>query len=471
MNETELKKLVEKGETEKVEFKESLKVLDEIGETISAFSNSNSGTILIGVSDMGKVIGTSIGKNTIEELANYIKRNTDPQVYISIKVGDLEGKRVLLVNVPESKEKPVFFKRHAFKRVGKSNLELSSSEIRKLAKESGEKVYWDERICEGATLDDIDSGKVKWFIREAKAQRGLKIPENIPLIEILTRLKLLKNGKLTNACALLFTKEPMFLQSEVKCVRFSGNEPIKPYIDFQTLEGSVFDLIDHAEDFVLRSIRKAIWLVPGKSRREEKYEYPSDAIREAIINAAAHRDYDSSSKVQVRVFDSSIEIWSPGLLPEGITIDDLKKEHRSLPRNLLLFKQLFWVKYVEDVGGGTLDMIRQCREWGIPEPEFKIITGAFVVAFSLPPTLENLEKIGLNERQIKAVEYVGKKGFITNKDYIKLTEVARKTATRDLTDLVKKGVFRSVGTGKRDIRYGLLLRQNNAKMTQKMTQK
>ncbi|MFH1077523.1 MAG: ATP-binding protein [Pseudomonadota bacterium] len=371
------------------------------------------------------------------------------------------------LNYNESREKPVFFKGRAYIRVGKSKHQLSASEIRKMAKESGERVYWDEKICEGTGLNDIDKSKVRWFLREARKQRGLKIPEDTPLGDALKTLNLLKNGKPTNACMLLFSKEPKYLQSEVKCIRFSGNEPVKPYIDFQTLDGNVFDMIDKAEDFVLRNIRKAIWLVPGQVQREEKYEYPPDAIREAIINAVVHRDYESPSKVQVRVFDSSIELWNPGVLPSDITIEDLKKEHRSVPRNPLLFKQLFWVKYVEDVGGGTLDMIRQCREWGILEPEFKIITGAFVVVFRLPLSTENMEKLGLNDRQIKAVDYVGKKGAITNKEYMGLTGASRITATRDLTVLVEKGVFRIVGRGKRDIKYILLLRHNDAKMMQK----
>jgi len=241
--------------------------------------------------------------------------------------------------------------------------------------------------------------------------------------------KLLRNGKLTNTALLLFFKEPIVLQSEVKCIRFSGNEAIKPYIDFQTIEGTVFDLIDKAEDFVLRNIRRSIWLVSGKVQREEKYEYPPDAIREAVVNAVAHRDYGFPSKVQVRIFDNRIEIWSPGTLPDEITIEDLRREHISVPRNPLLFKQLFWVKYVEDVGGGTLDMIKQCREWGIPEPMFEHITGAFVVTFRLPPALEDLERLGLNERQIKAMDNVIKKGFISNKEYTSLNNISRKTAT------------------------------------------
>ncbi|MEE8168652.1 MAG: RNA-binding domain-containing protein [Candidatus Hydrothermarchaeales archaeon] len=464
-----IEEVVGQKESETLEFKKSLQLKDEIGEAISAFSNAHGGTIVVGVSDPGKILGINVGENTLEELANYVKRNTDNQVFPSIIVEKVGDKDIVVVEVSESSEKPVFFKGKAFKRVGKSKHRLSASEIRALAKEST-KAYWDEQVCEGAGLEDIDEEKVRWFVKEAKRQRGLKLSAELPIKEILTRLKLLRNGKLTHATLLLFSEEPMFLQCEIKCIRFSGNEPVKPYIDFASMEGTVFDLVNGAEDFVLRNIRKAIWLVPEQIQREEKYEYPPNAIREAIVNAVVHRDYESPSKVQVRIFDNRIEVWSPGLLPEGITVEDLKREHRSIPRNPLLFKQLFWVKYVEDVGGGTLDMISLCREWEILEPDFKHITGALVVIFRLPPFLEDLEKLGLNKRQIKAVEYVKKSGSITSGEYQKLNNTTRYTAARDLAKLVKLGIFTRVGRGKRELRYILLSMQNASKKRQKMRQ-
>ncbi len=459
-----------KSESQSTEFKPSLSQLHDIVESVSAFSNTSGGKIVIGMDDDGNVLGVDVGKRTLENLANQIKQNTDPPVLPSIHIEDEKGKNIIVVEVPESSVKPVLAYGRAFKRVGRSNHKMGYEEIRRMTMQSS-KIYWDGRICEGAALDDIDREKIRWFVGVAKNQRGLNIAENASAEEALAKLKLLKDGKLTNAAALLFSKEPEFLQSEVKCIRFSGNEPLKPYIDFQTLSGNAFDLIDRAEDFVLRNIKKAIWLVPGQVQREEKYEYPPDAIREAIANAVVHRDYESPSKVQVRVFDNRIEVWSPGLLPEGITIEDLKKEHRSIPRNPLLFKQLFWVKYVEDVGGGTVDMINWCRQEGLPEPEFTFISGAFVVVFKLPPAIEDLEKLGLNERQRKAIEHIVKSGSISNGEYQKISEVSRETATRDLKGLVEKGILRKTGKGKRDIRYELLLRQDDAKMTQKMTQK
>ena len=168
----DIEELIERGESQSLEFKESLKLKEEIGETVSAFSNSDGGVVLVGVSDGGGVFGVDIGKKTLEELANYIKRNTDPRVFPSVKILERGGKNVVLVEVEESAEKPVFFKNHGYKRVGKTNQMISSSELRKLAKESGGRVYWDERVCEDASLEDIEEEKVKTFLKIAKEIRA-----------------------------------------------------------------------------------------------------------------------------------------------------------------------------------------------------------------------------------------------------------------------------------------------------------
>ena len=254
----DIEELIERGETQSLEFKESLRLKDEIGETVSAFSNSDGGTVIIGVSDDGGVTGVEIGKNTVEELANYIKRNTDPRIFPRIEITETKDGEVILIDVAENQEKHVFFKDKAYKRVGKTNQRISTSEIRRLAREERRRLSWDEQICEEAGLEDVDEEKVRLFLKIAKEERNLRIGENIPTKEVLMKLKLLRNGELTNAAILLFFKELTFLQSEVKCIRFSGNEPVKPYIDFQTIEGTVFDLIDRAEDFVLRNIRKQV---------------------------------------------------------------------------------------------------------------------------------------------------------------------------------------------------------------------
>lgn len=156
----------------------------------------------------------------------------------------------------------------------------------------------------------------------------------------------------------------------------------------------------------------------------------------------------SLSKVQVRVFGDYIEVWNPGKLPEGWTVEKLKQKHESIPRNPLLFKQLFWIKYVEDVGGGTLDMINYCSDWGIPDPEFEDTGTSIIVTFKKSIfTPDALERLGLNERQIKAVEFIKQNKRISTKEYCNLFGVVRDTANRDLNNLLEKGLIGRKGSG------------------------
>lgn len=447
-----IKEFIKEKESQTLEFKKSLAEEKEILETVSAFANKEGGKILVGIEEnkdgsIKEITGIEIKGKIIENLTNEIKQNTDPVIFPSIKVERMEGKGVLSIEIKESPSKPVFAKEKAFKRVGRSNLKLTAEEIRNQAKD-GVGYSFTELVCKEAKLEDIDEEKVKWFLKEARRQRNLSLEEDLPVKEVLIRLKLLKKGGLTNAAVLLFGKGPIFLQSEVKCIKFSGNEPTKPYVDFQTLEGNIFDLIDKAEDFVLRNVKKAIWLVPGQVQREERYEYPPDAIREAVVNAIAHRDYALPSKVQIRIFDDYIEIWNPGRLPEGWKVKKLKQKHESIPKNPLLFKQLFWVKYVEDVGGGIIDIINECKKWGIPEPEFEDSGTSIILTLRKSVITEELmDKAGLNERQRKAIGYLKEHKKITNKEYCELFEIVKDTANRDLNDLLNKNLIEKKGSG------------------------
>jgi ATP-dependent DNA helicase RecG len=211
-----MKEKVEESET--VEFKPSLSQMDKITESISAFSNTRGGTVIIGVSDKGDILGVDIGKNTIESLANQINQNTDPMAYPSIRVEERDKKQVVIIEVLEGKQKPVLAFGRAYKRVGKSNQKLGHDEIRNLALETS-KVYWDERICEAASLDDIDEKKVRWFLKRAKYERRLDLDPEAPLREALGKLELLREGKLIYAAILLFGKNPQrfVIQSETRC--------------------------------------------------------------------------------------------------------------------------------------------------------------------------------------------------------------------------------------------------------------
>jgi len=448
----DLKKIISQGESETVEFKKSLSELKEIIKTISAFANTKGGRIFVGVSNYGKALGVEIGKDTVERLVNQIIQNTDPKVHPRTTVEKIDEKQIIIIKVKESSDHLVLAFGRPYRRVGKSTLQVSKDEYERIILEKHkDKLYFDSQICKEATLADIDKEKINWFLKTAKAERNLNIDYSTSSVEALKRLNLLIDNKPTNTAILMFGKNPQrfFIQSEIRCARFKGIKAVKPFIDMKVIDGSIYEQIDQTEKFILFNIKKAAWIEPGKIERQEKWEYPLDAIREAIINAIAHRDYNSSANVHISIFDDRIEIWNPGKLPPPLTPKNLKEEHKSIPVNPSLANLLFFIKYIERWGTGTNDIIKWCREEGLPEPIFKEVTGGFAVVLRKFQIPENLELLELNERQMKAIEYISQKNRITNNEYRKLFPgITDRTVLNDLRDMVKKGILVKVGKTK-----------------------
>ncbi|GAC1586151.1 MAG: hypothetical protein NVS3B8_00180 [Chitinophagaceae bacterium] len=139
------------------------------------------------------------------------------------------------------------------------------------------------------------------------------------------------------------------------------------------------------------------------------------------------------------MFDNHFNIWNEGELPAGISLDSLKRQHPSRPRNLLIADVCFKGGYIDAWGSGTLKIISTCKEAGLPDPEIiEQDGGILVILFKNKYSKEQLQILGLNERQVKAVLYVVEKGVVTNTEYQKLHNISRQTATRDLKELVDK---------------------------------
>ncbi len=445
-------------ERENIELKSSLSLIDEIIQSVSAFANAKGGKIIIGIDNAGKIIGAQTGKNTIEKLTNRIAQNTDPKIYPGITVKDMGGKKVIFIEVDKSLDKLVLAFGRPFKRVGKSTLKMGKDEYERLILEKHkEKLRFDRQVCKGASLKDIDKEKVKQFLREAKTRRGLDLDENLPAKEVLMRLKLIQDGKLTNAAILLFGKpQDFFLQCEVKCIRFKGTDVTGKMIDLKPIGSNIINQVMEAEKFIFDHISMAAWIEPGKIKRQEKWEYPPRAIREALANAIGHKDYWSTAKVQVRIFDDRIEFWNPGKLPEGWTVETLKQKHDSMPPNPLIAKQFFWIKYIEEVGTGTNKIIEWCAEWGLPEPDFEYTGTSIVVTFRKSKLTEKyLKTLGLGYRQKKAIEFLKEHKRITSNKYAVLFGVTDRTARNDLREMVDKNIIIQKGESKKTTYYEL----------------
>jgi hypothetical protein len=226
---------------------------------------------------------------------------------------------------------------------------------------------FDATICKGAAIADLDMGKIKWFVETARAKRNFPLSPLAKPEAILTHLNLLKGKKLTNAALLLFDKNPQryFITAEIRCVLFHGNEIRKPIPSYQVYKGNVFEQVNQAVDFVLSRINLS---VDDRSKSVEvpvEYEIPRAAVAEAIVNAVAHRDYSSTSSVQVMLFRNRLEVWNPGDLPSFLSIPKLKKAHGSFPPNPLLAEPLYLAGFIERLGTGIPDMVKACLSAGL----------------------------------------------------------------------------------------------------------
>jgi predicted HTH transcriptional regulator len=318
---------------------------------------------------------------------------------------------------------------------------------------------FDERICAGAKISDIDQEKVKWFLRIAREERKFPISPSSSVTDTLIHLNLVRDGKLTNAAILLFGKNPhkFFLQAEVKCLHLPGTEVCKPFLSYKVYSDNLFEQVDKAVGFVTDIIKQAVIQQKHTPQFRRPFEIPVFAIQEAIINAVAHRNYNVTSGVQVMVFADRIEVWNSGSLPPELSVEDLKKPHTSYPANPLLANALYFGSYIQKTGSGTVEMIKQCRAQGAPEPEFVLIRNVEFRTI-LPRdifTESSLAKMGLNDRQRKAVRLIKEKGPISMSDFkILFPDTAERTLNRDLQALVDKGLLKSHGE-KRGRRYGL----------------
>jgi ATP-dependent DNA helicase RecG len=225
-------------------------------------------------------------------------------------------------------------------------------------------------------------------------------------------------------------------------MHFHGTEIQRPVPFYRIFKGNVFEQVDMATDFVMSKLNRSVGTRAESIQVPVRYEIPPEVVREAVVNAVAHRDYTSAGSVHVSVFADRVEVWNPGTLPAPLTTESLRQPHGSIPRNHRLCEALFLARYIEKYGTGTLMMIRETAAHNLPEPDFAQRGGEFTIALWRDwLTEEVLAGLKLTDRQMTAVTLLKVKKQITSGEYRAHTGVEARTATRDLNELVKKGVF------------------------------
>ena len=257
--------------------------------------------------------------------------------------------------------------------------------------------------------------------------------------DLIAKLRLTDdNGNIKRAAIVLFGKNPakFFNNCVVKIGRFGKDSGDLRFQE--AVEGNIVYLLKEVLEQLNRKFFTRAISFEGM-QRIEKGEYPIAALREMLLNALVHRNYLGSSVVQIRMFDNHFNIWNEGELPAGISLDSLKRQHPSRPRNLLIADICFKGGYIDAWGSGTLKIISTSKEAGLPDPEIIEQDGGILVTlFKNKYSAEQLKKMNLNGRQLGAVLYLLEKGSITNTEYQEINGISRQTATRDLKELVEK---------------------------------
>jgi len=340
-----ISKIIKNGENTTVEFKESMN--DSAYKTISAFANTEGGILLCGVSDDGDIVGAECSDQVIR---NIIDRIANMEIYPSISPIEEKGEKILEIGIEKS-YRPISYRGRYYKRVGNTTREMQGEELITFFQQWSS---WDT-LTGDYNINEIDKETFNKFIRLAVNSGRLPEDKNESLIETLRRLRLIKDEKLTNAAIMLFGKNPQkyFINAVVRVGKFKDEITI---VGDTLVEGNLFQQVEMAEKAIKSNINVR-YEIEGLVRKDI-WDYPLEAIREALMNAIVHRDYFKNNvQIQIKIFDDRIWVFNIGGLPAGITIEQLKDVHTSVPRNSLIVHVFYLAGLIEELGSGIKRMM------------------------------------------------------------------------------------------------------------------
>ena len=362
--------LVKSGENEIIEFKSSFN--QEVVESVCAFANRNGGTIIIGLKSPEKVYGLQLGEESVQQWLNEIKSKTEPVQIPDVEVFEYSGKTLVALIVRENAIKPVAVQGRSFMRHKNSNHVMTPSEIGDCMLQT-QNSSWDYVLDESSSLDDISLEKVEQSVERIN-QRGFHIPKE-PL-DFLRKNRLFRDGKLAFAAEMLFAKD-WHMNTAVQMGFFQTPTIIK---DRDEAHGDLVSQVDQVFNFVKKHINCAV-VITGKPENDLVWDYPLDALRELILNMIVHRDYRSPSESCVKVFSDHIELFNPGTLLNGMSVDDLlSNQYLSTLRNKAIANHFHQLGEIEKYGSGVTRVIKLFREAGLEDPKFEAIAGGVRVS-------------------------------------------------------------------------------------------
>jgi ATP-dependent DNA helicase RecG len=367
-----------------VEFKEVWR--DEYLKWICGFANSAGGTLCLGLDDKGSVQGLADARRLLEEIPNKVASHLG--IMVEVRSHSQGDKDWLEVVVPPS-DLPIAFHGVYHCRSGSTRQELKGAALQQfLLRKMGRS--WDDLAPESAALDDLDPQAVANFLGQAR--HANRLPSRIAsdeLGDLLGNLRLLGPGSTpTHAALLLFGKDPQrfFRMASFRIGRFGNSDSDLLHQD--VIEGNLLSMPGKVME-ILRSKYLVSPIRYEGLQRVEELELPEEALREAILNAVVHKDY-TGSHIQLSVYDEKLVLWNPGLLPEGLGVEDLRHKHPSRPRNSNIAEIFFKAGLIEIWGRGIDKILEACAKAEIPEPRIEEHAGGVQVTFfrsRIPPPI------------------------------------------------------------------------------------
>jgi ATP-dependent DNA helicase RecG len=424
---------------------------EPLAETLVAFANSDGGLIVLGVDENGQA-AEKIWEEEAEAALRLAAGQCRPPVAGEWRTLESEAGLLIGIQVSRSSQLHSLADGRVLVRSGSENRPLSGQEISQLAasKSSGD---FELEYVPGAGQEDFDDEILAEYIANRQKRSAAEIGSLPSLLFEIGAVD--SEGRPTAAGILLFARQPQVYlpQSGVVFVKFPGAEPRGEdggagYGRRDEIGGHAARIIERTWSVVWDEMR--VGAVVNKLEREEITEYPAFAVREALVNAVAHRDYRlSGRRIEVRMYSDRLEVISPGNLPGYMTVDNLVEEHYS--RNPRLVRGLFQWGYIEELGLGIDRMIEEMVQAGHPPPQFKATPYSFTVTLynSRERTAVPKWTRSMNERQARALTYVRESGSITNREYQGLCpDVSAETLRLDLADLVERGLLLKIGSKK-----------------------
>jgi ATP-dependent DNA helicase RecG len=433
--------------------------MGELAASLVALANTAGGTLFIGINPKS---GQIDGVHDIPSALDRVFRAclvAEPTLVIPVpkvrRVGQIE---ILQVNVPRGLPHVFSLEGRYYWREGRQTTPIHPRKLRQLLVEKG-KLLFESQAPPKASFQDLDEGQVEVYIRAYYAATKIQEWESKPgESEILVQRGCLQvlDGEFipTYAGLLLFGRTPQrwLPTAQILAARFSGHSFGDRFIK-EEMNGSLISQLQQAEKFLRANLQSVVRMI-GLSH-QEVLEYPFEAVRELMVNAIAHRDYNlQGDSIHLNIFSDRLEVTSPGGLPGPITIENILSARYS--RNPVIVQVLADLGYVERLGYGLDRAVTSMRQNSLTPPRFEELAGTFRVTLhntpseDLPlPDMSKYQALDINPRQESALNYLASRRRITNRVYQELCpEVHPETLRRDLSDLVSKGALVKIGDKK-----------------------